>query len=268
MHKKILTIFALLMLLVSVAAAQNSPQDFPMVHDEAKLMTTQQQQDLEQKLRELNAKYNIKVAVLTMKKVPGAKEVNEIREYGKAFLFQHYRDLENNNGSVIFFQVTSSRDFMVITDNNMRLRITDGEGYPYLEERFLEHLKDGNYYQAYSEYADGVDYLCAYYEENDGEPYSPFNEFSWTGLIGGILLSGCLGYGFYGFLVSRMSNVAFKFEAGEYLNKDSFNLTHSEDNFLYTSRTVVQHKSKDDDSSSSSSSSYSDSDSGGGGGKY
>lgn len=268
MHKKILTIFALLMLLVSVAAAQNSPQDFPMVHDEAKLMTTQQQQDLEQKLRELNAKYNIKVAVLTMKKVPGAKEVNEIREYGKAFLFQHYRDLENNNGSVIFFQVTSSRDFMVITDNNMRLRITDGEGYPYLEERFLEYLKDGNYYQAYSEYADGVDYLCEYYEENDGEPYSPFNEFSWAGLIGGILLSGYLGYGFYGFLVSRMSNVAFKFEAGEYLNKDSFNLTHSEDNFLYTSRTVVKHKSKDDDSSSSSSSSYSDSDSGGGGGKY
>lgn len=57
---------------------------------------------------------------------------------------------------------------MVITDNNMRLRITDGEGYPYLEERFLEHLKDGNYYQAYSEYADGVDYLCAYYEEMMG----------------------------------------------------------------------------------------------------
>lgn len=68
MYKKILTIFALLMLLVSVAAAQNSPQDFPMVHDEAKLMTTQQQQDLEQKLRALNDKYNIKVAVLTMKK--------------------------------------------------------------------------------------------------------------------------------------------------------------------------------------------------------
>ena len=83
MHKKILTIFALLMLLVSVVAAQNSPQDFPMVHDEAKLMTTQQQQDLEQKLRELNAKYNIKVAVLTMKKVPGAKEGNSlcIRKY-------------------------------------------------------------------------------------------------------------------------------------------------------------------------------------------
>ena len=157
---------------------------------------------------------------------------------------------------------------MVITDNNMRLRITDGEGYPYLEERFLEHLKDGNYYQAYSEYADGVDFLCGYYEENDGEPYSPFNEFSWASLIGGILLSGYLGYGFYGFLVSRMSNVAFKFEAGEYLDKASFNLTHSEDNFLYTSRTVVKHKSKDDDSSSSSSSSYSDSDSGGGGGKY
>ena len=116
MYKKILTIFALLMLLVSVASAQNSPQDFPMVHDEAKLMTTQQQQDLEQKLRALNDKYNIKVAVLTMKKVPGAKEVKEIREYGKAFLFQHYRDLENNNGSVIFFQVTSSRDFMVITE--------------------------------------------------------------------------------------------------------------------------------------------------------
>ena len=94
------------------------------------------------------------------------------------------------------------------------------------------------------------------------------SEFSWAGLIVGILLSGYIGYGFYGFLVSRMSNVAFKFEAGEYLNKDSFNLTHSEDNFLYTSRTVVKHKSKDDDSSSSSSSSYSDSDSGGGGGKY
>ena len=268
MHRKILTIFTLLMLLLSVAAAQSSPQDFPMVQDKAQLMTPQQQQDLEQKLRVLNEKYNIKVAVLTMKQVPGATDVTELRDYGKEFLFEHYRDLENNNGSVIFFQVTSSRDFMVITDNNMRLRITDGEGYPYLEERFLEYLKDGDYYQAYNEYADGVDYLCGYYEENDGEAYSPLDEFSWAGLVGGILLSGFLGYGFYGFLVYRMSNVAFKFEAEEYLDKDSFNLSHSEDNFLYTTRTVVKHKTKDDDSSSSSSSSYSDSNSGGGGGKY
>lgn len=265
MKRKIVSIFMLLLLLASTAAlaAQNTENsrypDFALVHDEAGVMSPDEKKNLEARLQSISNDYNIRVAVLTMENIPKDKD---IRDYGKEYLFAHYRDLENSNGSIIFVQATGERSYQVVSDNNMREIITDETGYPYLEEKFLPHLKDGKYYEAYGAYADGVDYLCNYYAENEG-PYDPDDEFSIPSFIIGLLLSVGIGASLYYYLESRMSNVSAKEGAEDYFDNSSFSLSQSEDIYLYTSTQVIHHE-KDTDSSSSSSGS----ESGGGGGSY
>ncbi len=266
MKKKILSVFLLLALFISSAAlaAQSSESnrypDFPLVHDEAGTMSADERKSLEDKLQQISTDYDIRVAVLTLKNLPTDKD---IRQYGKDYLFEHYRDLENSNGSIIFVQVTGDRSYRVVTDNNMREIITDDIGYPYLEEQFLPHLKDDEYYEAYEAYADGVDYLCNYYGEHE-KPYDPDDEFSIPGFIIGLLLSAGVGLAFYCYLEDGMSNVRAKEGAEDYFDNSSFTLSQSEDIFLYTSTHVIHHERNNDSSSSSGN----DSDSGGGGGRY
>ena len=266
MKKKILSVFLLLALFISSAAlaAQNSESnrypDFPLVHDEAGTMSADERKSLEDKLQQISTDYDIRVAVLTLKNLPTDKD---IRQYGKDYLFEHYRDLENSNGSIIFVQVTGDRSYRVVTDNNMREIITDDIGYPYLEEQFLPHLKDDEYYEAYEAYADGVDYLCNYYGENE-KPYDPDDEFSIPGFIIGLLLSAGVGLAFYWYLEDGMSNVRAKEGAEDYFDNSSFTLSQSEDIFLYTSTHVIHHERNNDSSSGSGN----DSSSGGGGGHY
>ncbi len=266
MKKKLVSIFMLLLLLISSAAlaaqsgTNNRYPDFPLVHDEAGLMSADERKSLEDKLQQLSSQYDIRVAVLTMKNLPTDKN---IREYGKDYLFEHYRDLENSKGSIIFVQVTGDRSYRVVTDNNMRQIITDEIGYPYLEEEFLPHLKNNEYYEAYNAYADGVDYLCNYYAENE-KAYDPDDEFSIPGFIIAIMLSVGIGMAVYAYLESEMSNVRAKAGAEDYFDNSSFALSQREDVYLYTSTQVIHHERNNDSSSSSDN----DSSSGGGGGHY
>jgi len=76
-----------------------------------------------------------------------------------------------------------------------------------------------------------------------------------------------LGGTIYYMLYEYESNVRSAAEADAYLNHDSFQITQSEDNFLYT--TVTRRaKEKRESSSSNVSTSSSDSSHGGGGGKF
>jgi uncharacterized protein len=54
-------------------------------------------------------------------------------------------------------------------------------------------------------------------------------------------------------MVASMSNVTNAVSAGQYLKRDTFNLMHSNDRYLYTHTTVVpKAKSRSDDSGGSS----------------
>ena len=236
-------------------------QEKPLVVDKVGIMSDAQRRELEEKLASISDSHNIKAALLVVKHLP---EGISIEDYARQYLFDNYRDLANNNGSIVFVQVTWDRKYRVATDANMMQIITDEHGYPYLEERFLDSLKDDEYYQAYNEYADAVDDLCRYYEENS-EAYDPFNEFSPAALLLAALLSGGIGYGFFRYLRGKMSNVIPEGDADAYMDKNSLHLARREDVFLYTSRAVVHH---DNGGDSDSGGSDGGGDSGGGGGSY
>ena len=157
----------------------------------------------------------------------------------------------------------SARKWAVTTDNSMRERITDENGFPAIRDSFMSDLKDNDYNGAFNAYADKVDELLAYYEE-EGEPWDPSKEFSFMGLILGALISAGIAYLFVSHLRDNMSNVRHVSEANEYLKRDSVNISRQSDVFLHTTRTVTK-RAKSDNSSSSSGSSSSN---GGGSGSY
>lgn len=241
------------------------PADLGMVSlfDMENLLKPDQQQALMQKLIKIEDKYNVRVVVMTVPKDAQTGSESGIKKFADETLNRNYRDEANNNGSIMLVVCPSARKWAVTTDNSMRERITDENGFPAIRDSIMSDLKDNDYNGAFNAYADKVDELLAYYEE-EGEPWDPSKEFSFMGLILGALISAGIAYLFVSHLRDNMSNVRHVSEANEYLNRDSVNISRQSDVFLHTTRTVTK-RAKSDNSSSSSGSSSSN---GGGSGSY
>ena len=236
------------------------------VHDMEGLITPEQAAALDKKLEGIEQKHNVRVVVMTVPKDSRTGTEKGIKAFADDVLNKYYRDEANNNGSIMLVICPSARKWAVTTDNNMRQRITDENGFPAIKEVFLDKIKDhkDDYNAAFNNYADKVDELLTYYEA-EGEPWDPANEFSIMGLILGALCSFGLGYLFVSYLRGRMSNVQHVSQADDYLDRNSVNITHQSDTFL---RTTVSRTKRERSESRSSSSSGGSSSNGGGSGSY
>ena len=244
----------------SNATLPNNLADFS-IYDMADLITNDQEADkLLDKLNRIEQKHNVRVVVMTVTDLKG----KDIKAFADDTLNKYYRDEAHNNGCIMMVVCPSVRKWAVTTDNNMRQRITDENGYPAIRDSFMDNLKDNNYVGAFNDYADKVDELLNYYEK-EGEPWDPANAFSIGGFVIALLLSVGIGYLFEEYLRGKMSNVSFVGEADEYLDRNSVNITEQSDTFLHTTRTVTKRSKSDDSSSSSGGSSSSN---GGGSGSY
>lgn len=236
------------------------------VHDMEGLITPEQAAALDKKLEGIEQKHNVRVVVMTVPKDSRTGTEKGIKAFADDVLNKYYRDEANNNGSIMLVICPSARKWAVTTDNNMRQRITDENGFPAIKEVFLDKIKDhkDDYNAAFNNYADKVDELLTYYEA-EGEPWDPANEFSIMGLILGALCSFGLGYLFVSYLRGRMSNVQHVSQADDYLDRNSVNITHQSDTFL---RTTVSRTKRERSESRSSSSSGGSRSNGGGSGSY
>jgi len=236
------------------------------VHDMEGLITPEQAAALDKKLEGIEQKHNVRVVVMTVPKDSRTGTEKGIKAFADDVLNKYYRDEANNNGSIMLVICPSARKWAVTTDNNMRQRITDENGFPAIKEVFLDEIKDhkDDYNAAFNNYADKVDELLTYYEA-EGEPWDPANEFSIMGLMLGALCSFGLGYLFVSYLRGRMSNVQHVSQADDYLDRNSVNITHQSDIFL---RTTVSRTKRERSESRSSSSSGGSRSNGGGSGSY
>ena len=150
------------------------PADLGMVSlfDMENLLKPDQQQALMRKLVTIEQKYNVRVVVMTVPKDAQTGSESGIKKFADETLNRNYRDEANNNGSIMMVVCPSARKWAVTTDNNMRERITDENGFPAIRDSFMSDLKDNDYNGAFNAYADKVDELLAYYEK-EGEPWDP-----------------------------------------------------------------------------------------------
>lgn len=252
-----------MVLLCTIAlAAKSSQKDTEMtaetaVMDEAGILQSSEVQSLTQKIHQVEKAHGVRIGVYVTKQLPQGVTAGKL---ANQMVDTYYAD--GKNGGIVLVLAMKSRDWYVSTNNEMRKRITDEAGFPYLKEQFLPDLKDGKYASAFGAYVDGVDKMMTYYEKEE-KPYDPFDEFNLMAFLVAIVVAVLGGWLVRSILISSMSNVMHAVEAGTYLKRESVRLTMENDTFLFTNVTrVAKSKSRDSDTSSR------DSSHGGGGGKF
>ena len=270
--KSLSALLALLLLLFLTSIALAVPKQAPppkaqeqeqiigadRVIDEADILTDSEEKELDAKIATIEQSHKVRILIGTMKSTDGTplgKIANNVVD-----------QIPADNGTIVLLLSMKERDWYISTDNKMRTRITDGKGVDYLAGEFLPDLKEGKYAAAFTAFAATTDEMLTYYEK-EGEPYDPANAFDLMALGIALACALILGGTIYYMLYEYESNVRSAAEADAYLNHDSFQLTQSEDNFLYTTVTRRE-KEKRESSSSNVSTSSSDSSHGGGGGKF
>ena len=245
----IVTLLASLLFAVSTGFAASATalagQQYPSFVDGAALVKPVDKTNLLSNLRQIETKHGIRCAVLTVKSTQGMN----IRDYAQAVQDKYFANAPK--GSILMVISMDNRKWHITTDSTMRQKIIDDVVTGDLKNAFINDLKKGNYAAAFTKYGNKVDQLMTYYEK-EGEAYDPSKEFSFGALgIGGII-SLLIGGSVKKSMVDSMSNVTNAVEAGQYLKRDTFNLLHSNDRYLYTHTTVVpKAKSRSNDSSSS-----------------
>ena len=270
--KSLSALLALLLLLCTASVALAVPKQAPppkaqqeqgleaaRVVDEADILTADEEKALDTKLAAVEQSHKVRILVGTMKDTGGAalgKVANNVVD-----------QIPGENGTIVLLLSMKERDWYISTDNKMRTRITDGKAVDYLAGEFLPDLKEGKYAAAFTAFAATTDEMLTYYEK-EGEPYDPANAFNLMALGIALACALILGGTIYYVLYEYESNVRSAAEADAYLNQDSFQLTRSEDDFLYTTVTRRTKEKSSSSSGSNVSTSSSDSSHGGGGGKF
>lgn len=252
--KKLLRILALLVFLVGMAVPGSAAS--ALVMDQADLLRPQEEKALQQSLDQVNQKYQVRLAVVTVKNTGNVKT----GEFANVML-DKIKD-SRLKGNMVLLLSMKDRDWYISTDNNMRKMITDKAGVKALSGKFLPALKKNNYPEAFGQFAQGTDELLAYYQK-EGKPYDPANAFNPLALAIAAAVSLGIGFLVRRVLIGQMNNVLPALEAGAYLDRNSFQLEEDTDNYLYMT-VHRQPKSKESDHSADST----DEDHGGGGGKF
>lgn len=209
------------------------------VTDKAGFLTPEQMESLTSKIKAVEQKYNVRIAIMTLPALPG--KISS-KDYTDNMRLQIYAT-GPERGSILMMVTdgeVGNRDYAISTGDEMRQIITDDGGYPYFEAKVLERLRESDFNGAFNVYVDTIDEMCAYYEENGGVGYDPTDEFSILGLLLGMVCSAGIGWLFVEYLRDKMSNVRPANEASEYLDRNS--IKHGEQRNVFIRTTVVRTK--------------------------
>lgn len=233
MKKFFLLTTLLVSIVFSIASAQPSnPVErgqssiIKTVTDNANLLSSDEIQSLTSKVQSIETKHGIRIGIVTMKSARGMS----IGAVADALLNDYFSGAKN--GSIALTIVMDTREWHVSTDAQMKLRITNEAGIPFLQERFVSIMSQDNYYRAFDTYVDAIDQLLTYYEQNE-TPYDPSGGFNPLAAMSAVFLAIIIAFFFRSSLISAMSNVHAANEASDYLNRDSVKVFEARDMFLF-----------------------------------
>lgn len=221
--KKFLSLIALILLIsFSTASAAQS------VTDKAGILKDTEIELLNQRIHEIERAHKIKIGVAFVKSLGG----RDIVQASEDILYQNFSN--GKNGGIVLLVDMNNRKYEVATDTRMVEQITDGNGIPFLEDKFTSDLSGGNYYGAVNNFADGVDELMTYYETN-GIAYGQRKPGEIDPMAAGlaVVIAIFLGVMIRSILIGSMSNVRHAMEAIDYLKKNTVKIFDNRDTFLF-----------------------------------
>jgi len=258
MKNKVFSLMMILCLLtVLVLPVHGAP-----VHmvDEAGLLTDTELVDLEAKLTQISGRQGVDIVVVTVDSTEGKTPMAYADDY---YDYHGYRA----DGILLLISMEDS-DWWVSTTGYGITAITDA-GLEYISDRFVPCLSDGEFAEGFIVFAELCDEFIT--QAKTGEPYDTHNlpkaPFALIrnliiALVIGLIAALCVT----GSMKSKLKTVRQQARADDYMAKDSLQLTHSRDLFLYTH---LDRRAKPKSSSGSTThTSSSGRTHGGGGGKF
>ena len=266
MKRKLLSVLFAVVICFSTAIPVCAEESLSRLVDNADLLTDSEETSLLSQLDNISEKQEMDIVVVTTDSLEGYTP----QEYAdNVFDYCGYGVGDNRDGLLLLVSIEDN-DWHISTSGYAITAFTDA-GREYMSEQFLPYLSDGEYYKAFSTYADLCDQFIT--QAKTDEPYDvgnlPKEPFKiWFN----VLIALGIGFVFAIIVVlymkSKLKSVRFQPAASSYVRNGSMNVTQSGDFFLY-SHLDRRERPKDNDSGGSSThTSSSGSTHGGGGGKF
>ena len=266
MKRKLLSVLFAVVICFSAAIPVCAEESLSRLMDNADLLTDSEETSLLSQLDNISEKQEMDIVVVTTDNLEGYTP----QEYAdNVFDYCGYGIGDNRDGLLLLVSIEDN-DWHISTSGYAITAFTDA-GREYMSEQFLPYLSDGEYYKAFSTYADLCDQFIT--QAKTDEPYDvgnlPKEPFKiWFN----VLIALGIGFVFAIIVVlymkSKLKSVRFQPAATSYVRNGSMNITQSGDFFLY-SHLDRRARPKDNDSGGSSThTSSSGSTHGGGGGKF
>lgn len=214
-------------------ASRNIPQkhQLPRLVDEAGLLTYKEAQELEEKLDTISERHQCDVAVVTTESTYG---MNALAYADDFYDYNGYGMGEGDDG-ILFLLDMGERQWGMSTYGFGITAFTDA-GQAYLSQKFLPYLKEGDYAQAFTVYAE----LCDEFLEQarSGEAFDrnhmPKEPMSLLWIPGSLLIGMVLSLIITGFMRLQMKSVCRQSAAADYVRPGSMRVTRNNDIYLYS----------------------------------
>lgn len=235
MKNKVLALFLLLTLCISIALPSLGAEYEPeLLVDHADLLSNSEERTLLSMLENISERQQVNVAVVTLPykiDLGGRYIATDIDSYASQYYDTYGYGYEGTDDGILLLVDMEEREWVILAVGYGEYAVTS-DGYDWLEEEIVPYLSSGEYATAFTMFAEICDDLIIL--AKSGTPYD--NSASVTS---GSWILVCLLIGFViacivvGVMISKMKTVQRKHTASEYIKDGSFNLTHSQDIFLY-----------------------------------
>lgn len=244
MSRKLISLILALLLCMSVvlcaSATTSAENETGVLYDEADLLTVAEENALRTKLREIGGAFNAQIVVATVLSVEG--DVSDYTEYvydNMGFGFGQTKD------GVLLLVSMDPRELRILS-NGAAADAISMSAIERIGDAIAPDLSDGNYADAFGEFAD----QCVYYLDGyvNGFPFNAGKNLV-IALIVGLLVGLIVSY----VLKAQLKSVRKQERADVYVKQGSMELTTRLDLFLY--RDVRKTRKASSSSSSSGGSS-------------
>ena len=254
-------LFILTVILCLVAALVLPVYAAPeLLVDDADLLSPGEESQVEAELSRISGKYGMDIVIVTVDSTGGKSPM--------AYADDYYDYNGYCADGILLLISMEEGDWWVSTTGYGITVITDA-GLEYMSDRFVPYLSEGEFSQAFMEFARLCDMFLA--QAETGDPYDihnlpkdPFD--AGTNLIIALVVGLIAGWIATAVMKGQLKTVRQQTQADAYITADSLQLTHSKDIFLYSH--IDRREKPKQSSGSSTHTSSSGTRPGGGGGKF
>lgn len=251
-----------LLLCLSLCFGVCAQKSAPIVVDNADVLSEAEEEKLFSKLVNINEEYNVTAVVVTVDSVG--------RKTPEAYADDFY-DYDGYGKDGILLLVSMEESDYHISTSGDAIEIFTDDGLEYMADKFVPYMSDGDFYDAFIAFSELCEEFLA--QAESGEPYDYHNLPKEPFAPGAALLISLI-VGFISAFIAtaimraKLKSVHSRPAASDYVKKDSFELTRSNDIFLYRNLKVIPIPKSESKGGSSVHTSSSGRSHGGFGGKF